>query len=70
MTILMEVLGELLGMFIADARLSAAVLIVVGVSAAVTELTEVTPLIGGLVLLVGCPAVVVASVHRAARRSP
>lgn len=69
MTILADVLKELMGMFVADARLSAAVLIVVAASAGLIDVAEVDPLIGGLGLLSGCLVVVVESVRRAARRA-
>jgi hypothetical protein len=68
MTILRDVLSELIGMFLGDARLSAAILAVVAAAAAVIDLAGASPLVGGLVLLVGCPAVMVGAVLRAARR--
>jgi hypothetical protein len=68
MTILKDVLAELIGMFISDARLSAAVLAVVAVAAALIELLRVDPMISGGVLLFGCMSVLIAAVHRAARR--
>lgn len=69
MTILKDVLAELIGMFAADARLSAAVLVVVALSAALIDLAGVEPLLGGGLLLAGCLLLVVGSVRRAARRS-
>jgi hypothetical protein len=68
MSILKEVLAELLGMFIGDVRLSAAVLGVVALSAVLIELAKIDPLIGGAALLAGCLAVVVEGVLSAARR--
>lgn len=68
MTILKDVVAELFGMFVGDARLTAAVLLVVAVAAALIDLGHVPPLIGGGVLLVGCLVVLVAAVARAARR--
>ena len=68
MTIVRDVLDALVGMFLGDARLSAAILAVVAVAAGLIDLAPVNPLIGGGVLLFGCLAVVVATVWRAARR--
>ncbi|GIX08450.1 hypothetical protein [Elioraea sp.] len=68
MSLLREVLAELLGMVAADAYLSAAALAVVGASAAVIDLAGAAPWLGGGLLALGCPAVLVASVWRGARR--
>lgn len=67
MTILKDVLAELFGMFVGDARLSAAILVVVVIAAGVIDLTGASPLIGGAVLLGGCLAVMIFSVLSAAR---
>ncbi|WP_420404239.1 hypothetical protein [Nisaea sp.] len=69
MTILKDVLAELVGMFIGDARLSAAILAVVAGTALLIEIGRVEPLIGGGVLLVGCLLVLLAAVWRAALRA-
>ncbi|MBK45979.1 MAG: hypothetical protein CMN20_11875 [Roseovarius sp.] len=68
MTILKDVLAELFGMFVGDARLTAAVLVVVAASAALIDLAGVAPILGGGALLAGCLAVLVAAVLRTARR--
>lgn len=68
MIILRDVLTELFGMFVGDARLTAAVLVVVAATAALIEVGDLSPLIGGGVLLVGCLAVLMDAVLRAARR--
>lgn len=68
MIILRDVLAELFGMFVGDARLTAAVLVIVAVAAALIDLGDVPPLIGGGVLLVGCLIVLIGAVVRAARR--
>jgi hypothetical protein len=68
MTILKDVLAELFGMFVGDARLTVAILAVVATAAALIDLLSVDPLIGGGVLLFGCLAVVIAGVTLAARR--
>lgn len=67
MTIIRDVLAELLAMFVADARLTAAVLALVAVVAALERAFAATPLIGGGVLLTGCLGVLVGSVVLAAR---
>lgn len=69
MTILRDVLAELVSMFIGDARLSAAILAVVAATALLIEIGRVEPLIGGGVLLVGCLIVLLAAVRRAALRA-
>lgn len=68
MTILRDVISELFGMFLGDARLSTAILGVVALAAALIDLAHAAPLLGGAVLLLGCVAIVLESVHRAARR--
>lgn len=68
MTILKEVLSELVSMFVGDASLSASILVVVALSAALIDLGGVDPLVGGGALLAGCLAVLVGAVARAARR--
>lgn len=67
MNLLKDVVAELIGMFVGDARLSAAVLAVVAV-AAVVRFAGTDPLPGGVVLLGGCLMVVVEGVRRSARR--
>lgn len=68
MNILREVLAELFKMFVADVRLSFAILVTVLISAVLIMVTSLPTLSGGLFLLVGCIAVLVASVLREARR--
>jgi hypothetical protein len=68
MSILKDVLSELFKMFVSDARLTAAILAVVAVTAALTRGTGLSPLVGGAVLLSGSIAVLVLSVDREARR--
>jgi hypothetical protein len=67
MTVLREVLRELLSMFVADARLSAAILAVVALAALLLRIQPDQTLLAGAALLVGCLLVVVAGVLRAAR---
>ena len=68
MSILKDVLSELFGMFVSDARLTAAILAMVVIAAALIDGTALPPLTGGIALLTGCIAVLVVSVRREARR--
>ncbi len=68
MSILKAVLAELLGMFVADIRLTAAILCVVAAAAVLVDLMDLAPLLGGAVLLAGCLGVTVAGVLLGARR--
>jgi len=67
MSILKDVLSELFKMFVSDARLTAAILAVVAGAAGLTRATSLSPLVGGVVLLVGCIAVLIVAVRREAR---
>jgi len=67
MSILKDVLSELFKMFVSDARLTAAILAVVAGTAVLTRGTSLSPLVGGLALLVGCIAVLIVAVRREAR---
>ena len=69
MTILRLILRELVGMFIDDGSLATlALLLIVAITAAV-KLLALPPLAGGVLLLLGCLAILLYSVRRAARRS-
>lgn len=68
MSLLREVLAELLGMFLADARLSVAVLVLVGAVAVMIDGFGVPPLAGGAVLLLGCLAILGAVTTATSRR--
>jgi Mn2+/Fe2+ NRAMP family transporter len=67
MKILLEVLAELVGMFVGDAPLSAAILALVAGTAAAIDLLGVDPLLGGCALLAGCLLLLVESVRRSSR---
>ncbi len=67
MTILRDVLSELFSMFVSDARLTAAILVIVLASAALIDWLPLPHLVGGAFLLAGCVAVLVLSVRREAR---
>ena len=67
MTVLKEVVAELIGMFIAERRLTIAVLAVVAMAACLVDFTDLDPLVGGTVVLFGCLILLIASVCRSAR---
>jgi hypothetical protein len=64
MSIIVEVAKELLGMFLADARLTAATLVLVAIVAGLVVVLRVEPLLGGGILLVGCLAILVEAAVR------
>ena len=67
MTVLKEVVAELIGMFIAEKRLTTAVLAVVTVAGGLANFTDLDPLVGGSVMLIGCLVLLIESVWRSAR---
>ena len=67
MNLLKDVAAELIGMFFGDARLTVALLLLVAVAGALIKLTEIEPLIGGIVLSLGCPALLIANLRRERR---
>jgi hypothetical protein len=68
MSIVGEVAKELLGMFLADARLTTTTLVLVAIVAGLVVALRVEPLLGGSVLLLGCLAILVEAAVREARR--
>lgn len=68
MSILRDVLAELFSMFVADARLTAAILAVVAGAAVMIDVARLPALAAGAALLIGTIVVLVASVCAAARR--
>ncbi len=66
--LLREVGSELIGMFLADARLTLAVLALVALVAALILALGINPLIGGGALLAGCHLILVEAALREARR--
>jgi hypothetical protein len=68
MNILRTAINELVGMFIDDGSLALFVLILILAITGAVKLLALPPLLGGVLLLVGCLAILVQSVHRAARR--
>ena len=67
MTVIGDVLKELLGMFLADARLTLAVLLLVAVVAGALTALRAAPLLAGGALLFGCLLILVEAVSREAR---
>jgi len=67
MTMLKEIIAELIGMFMGDARLTLEVLALVAGAAALIKLAGVDPLGAGGLLLIGCLGVLIENVHRSAR---
>jgi hypothetical protein len=68
LNMIIEIAKELLGMFLADARLTAATLVLVAIVAGLVVALRVGPLLGGCALLLGCLAILVEAAVREARR--
>lgn len=60
MNLAQDVIKELFGMFLADAKLSGAILVLVGGIAVLIDFDRLDPLIGGGGLLAGCLAILAA----------
>jgi hypothetical protein len=67
MTIIAELSKELFGMFVADAKLTLAMLLLVAAVAGLIGGLGVEPLLGGGILLMGILAILVFSAAREAR---
>ena len=67
MTMIRLVFKELVGMFVDDGSLALLALILIALIAAAVKLLALPPLIGGLLLLAGCLAILLESTRRAAR---
>jgi hypothetical protein len=67
MTAIRLVLKELIGMFIDDGNLALLALILIAAVTVAVKLLALPPLLGGVVLLAGCLAILLLSVRRAAR---
>ena len=67
MTIISDVLKELFSMFVADARLSLAILLLVVVVAILVAAFPAEPALGGGILLFGSIAILIEAVRREAR---
>ena len=69
MKLIRLVLKELVGMFVDDGSLALLALVLIAAITVAVKLLALPPLIGGLLLLVGCLAILLHSVRRAARRT-
>ncbi|QND58037.1 hypothetical protein [Mesorhizobium huakuii] len=58
---------EFFGMFVDDGNLALLALVLVAAVAIAVKLLSLPPLLGGVLLLVGCLAILLLSVRRAAR---
>jgi hypothetical protein len=67
MSLVKEVAAELIGMFFGDARMTVALLLLIAIAGGLIELTGIDPLVGGIVLIAGCPALLIASLRRDSR---
>ena len=68
MTLLRDIVNELISMFLADARLATAILLLVLIVAGLTLSLGVEPLIAGGMLLIGCLVILVEAAVRETRR--
>ena len=69
MTVLKEVVAELITMFVAESRLTIAILGVVTVAGCVANFTDLDPLVAGTMMLLGCLILLIESVWRSAKAS-
>jgi hypothetical protein len=67
MSIAGDVAKELIGMFLADARLATAILLLVAGLGGLIFVVHIEPLVAGGILLVGCLAILVEAALRPAR---
>ncbi|CDX40365.1 conserved hypothetical protein [Mesorhizobium plurifarium] len=67
MSVIRLVFKELVGMFVDDGSLALLTLILIALIAAAVKLLALPPLVGGVLLLAGCLAILVESTRRAAR---
>lgn len=69
MTVLKEVVAELISMFVGERRLTIAVLALVTVAGCLANFTDLDPLVGGTMMLLGCLILLIESVWRSAKAS-
>jgi hypothetical protein len=68
MSIVIDVAKELFSMFLADARLTTATLVLVALVGLIVVAMRIEPLVGGALLVAGCLAIVAEAAAREARR--
>ena len=68
MSALRPILAELVGLFVDDGSLALAAILLVAVTAALSALALLPPVLIGALLAIGCVAILIESVFRAARR--
>jgi thiamine transporter ThiT len=68
MNIVRAILSELVGMFVDDENLAIHAIALIAAVALAVKLASLPPLFGGLLLLVGCIAILLDSIRRGARR--
>lgn len=66
--IVADVTKELLGMFLADARLTVSILVLVGIAAGLVDWLSVSPVVGGGLLVVGSLLILVEAVVRKSKQ--
>lgn len=66
--IVADVTKELLGMFLADARLTLSILVLVGIAAGLVDWLSVSPVVGGGLLVVGSLLILVEAVVRKSKQ--
>lgn len=66
--IVADVTKELLGMFLADARLTVSILVLVGIAARLVDWLSVSPVVGGGLLVVGSLLILVEAVVRKSKQ--
>jgi hypothetical protein len=66
MTFLRELASELVAMFIGDRRLTIGILALVAATGLSIDFVGLQPLVGGALLLLGCPILLIENVRRAA----
>ena len=66
MRLLRDLAAELVGMFIGDLRLTIGILAIVAATGLAVDSAGLEPLVGGAVLLLGCPLLLIENVRRCA----
>jgi hypothetical protein len=67
MTMLKELVAELIGMFVGETRLTISVLAIIAAVGSLVDFVGLDPLLGGAALLLGCLILLIESVCRSAR---